>query len=130
MPWRRGDIGFELGAVVIATIVTFGAIIVTLTVGLVATAPDFATVPIIAVSLAIAVVVAVVVYPVSYTLWQAIDLIMRPPASTTITATTATASTTASAPTTSSAAGRGGAECSSASTESGHFDAVSGDEGA
>jgi predicted aspartyl protease len=121
MPWRRGDIGFELGAVVIATIVTFGAIIVTLTVGLVATAPDFATVPIIAVSLAIAVVVAVVVYPVSYTLWQAIDLIMRPPAST---ATTATASTT------SSAAGRGGAECSSASTESGHFDAVSGDEGA
>ncbi len=115
MSWRRGDIGFELGAVVIATIVTFAAIIVTLAVGLVATAPDFATIPVIVVSLAIAVVVPVIVYPMSYTLWQAIDLIMRPPAS------------TVNAPT---AVDRGRPERSSASPGTGELDAVSSDEGA
>jgi len=78
MPWRRGDVGFELGAVVVATIATFGAIIACVTIGFVVTAPDFATLPIAAVAIAISVVVPIVVYPVSYTLWQAIDLIMRP----------------------------------------------------
>jgi hypothetical protein len=131
MPWRRGDIGFELGAVVIATIVTFGAIIVTLSVGLVATAPDVATIPVIAVSLAIAVAVPVIVYPMSYTLWQAIDLIMRPPATTTgIASTASTASTTSTASTASNTVDRGRTERSTASPGPGELDAVSGDEGA
>lgn len=79
MAWRRGDVGFELGAVVIATILTFGAVIVAVAVGLVATAPDFAVVPLMVLVVVVAVVVPVAVYPVSYTLWQAIDLAMRPP---------------------------------------------------
>lgn len=78
LAWRRDDVGFELGAVVIATIVTFTAIIAAVGIGLVVTAPEFATVPVIAVAVAIAVVVPIVIYPVSYTVWQAIDLIMRP----------------------------------------------------
>lgn len=77
-PWRRGDIGFELGAVVIATIATFGAVIVAVAVGMLVTAPNFAVVPLMVLVVVIAVVVPVVVYPVSYTLWQAIDLVMRP----------------------------------------------------
>lgn len=78
LAWRRDDVGFELGAVVIATIVTFTAIIAAVAIGLVITAPEFATVGVIAVALAIAVVVPIVIYPISYTVWQAVDLIMRP----------------------------------------------------
>jgi hypothetical protein len=59
MPWRRSDVGFELGAMTVNIMVTFGLIVVALVVA--------------------ATVVPVVLYPVSYTLWQALDLAMRPP---------------------------------------------------
>lgn len=78
-PWRRADVGFELGAVTVTTIVTFGLVVVVTAVAMVATAPDFAVMEIMIGLVVMAIVVPVVIYPSSYTLWQALDLAMRPP---------------------------------------------------
>lgn len=79
MPWRRGDVGFELGAVTVTSIVTLGAVVVGVATGLILTAPDFAVMEIMIGLVIVAVVMPIVVYPISYTLWQACDLAMRPP---------------------------------------------------
>jgi uncharacterized protein (DUF983 family) len=71
--WRRGYEGFELGALAVSTVVCFGALVV------VATAPDVAVLPLVRILGVGAILLPVVVYPVSYTIWQAIDLAMRPP---------------------------------------------------
>jgi uncharacterized protein (DUF983 family) len=78
-PWRRGDVGFELGAATVNTIITFGVIIVAGGVAMISTAPDIPTVRIVTGLVIAAVVVPVLIYPVTYTLWQAFDLAMRPP---------------------------------------------------
>jgi uncharacterized protein (DUF983 family) len=78
-PWRRGDVGFELGAATVNTIITFGVIIVGAAVAMIATSPDIPTVRIVVGLVIAAVVVPVLIYPVTYTLWQALDLVMRPP---------------------------------------------------
>jgi uncharacterized protein (DUF983 family) len=78
-PWRRGDVGFELGAVTVTTIVTFGAVVIGVAAGLILTAPDFAVLEIMIGLVVVAVVMPVLIYPISYTLWQACDLAMRPP---------------------------------------------------
>ena len=78
-PWRRGDVGFELGAATINTIITFGVIIVAGAVAMIATSPDIPTVKIVVGLVVAAVVIPVLIYPVTYTLWQALDLAMRPP---------------------------------------------------
>ena len=70
--------GHWLGALGMNTIVSIGALFVTMVVGLVATYPDIATGPLIAITVAVAVVVPLVFYPFSKTLWSAIDLAMRP----------------------------------------------------
>ena len=77
--WQRGYEGFELGAMTINIIVVFGTLIVGLIVGVVATSPDIAVVPLIAILGATAVILPIVIYPISYTLWQAVDLTMHPP---------------------------------------------------
>jgi uncharacterized protein (DUF983 family) len=77
--WRRGYEGFELGAITINIIVVFGALIVGLVIGVALTSPDIPVVPLTVSLGALAVVVPIVVYPASYTLWQAIDLAMHPP---------------------------------------------------
>jgi uncharacterized protein (DUF983 family) len=77
--WRRGYEGFELGAMAVNIIVVFGTLIVGAVVGIVITSPGIPVVPLVAVLGVIAVVLPIVLYPVSYTLWQAIDLAMRPP---------------------------------------------------
>ena len=78
-PWRRGDVGFELGAATINTIITFGVIIVSGAVAMIATSPDIPTVTIVGCLVIAAIVIPVLIYPVTYTLWQALDLAMRPP---------------------------------------------------
>ena len=77
--YRRGDDAFELGAVTANIILTFGSILVSILVLVVATAPDVPTLGIVLVSGAIALVGPALFYPVSFTLWQAIDLWMRRP---------------------------------------------------
>ncbi len=75
--WRRGDVGFELGALAIASMLTLGPLIVLLAVVLAITWPSIPVIPLLAVLLPGALVLPIVTYPLSYTVWQAIDLTFR-----------------------------------------------------
>lgn len=77
--WRRGYEGFELGALAISAIVCLGSLIVGLGIGVIATSPDIPVRQMILVLGAGAIVLPVAVYPISYTVWQAVDIAMRPP---------------------------------------------------
>ncbi|MCU0259582.1 MAG: DUF983 domain-containing protein [Ilumatobacteraceae bacterium] len=79
LSWRRDDVGFELGAATVNTIITFGLVIVGVGVSVALTLPEVPVAEIIVGLVIGALLVPVVVYPVSYTLWQAISLAMRPP---------------------------------------------------
>jgi uncharacterized protein (DUF983 family) len=77
--WHRGYEGFELGAMTISAVVCLGALVVGLAIGLIVTWPDIAVVPLLVILAPVALLLPIVVYPVSYTVWQAVDLAMRPP---------------------------------------------------
>ena len=77
--WHRGYEGFELGAMTINIVVVFGTLIIGLIAGVVVTSPDIAVVPLILVLGAVAIVLPIAIYPMSYTVWQAVDLTMHPP---------------------------------------------------
>ena len=62
----------------INTILSFGALLVVLVVGLVLTYPDIAVLPLMAGSVATALGAPLLFWPYSRTLWTAIDLMMRP----------------------------------------------------
>jgi uncharacterized protein (DUF983 family) len=76
--WHREE-GFELGAVTMNTIVTFGALTIAMVVGFVRTSPDIPVLPFVLALGAVAVVVPVVIYPFTYTMWLAFDLAVHPP---------------------------------------------------
>ncbi len=76
--WRREE-GFELGAVTMNTIVTFGAITVAMTAGLIITSPDIPVLPFVLIMFVVALVVPVAIYPFTYTMWLAFDLAVHPP---------------------------------------------------
>jgi uncharacterized protein (DUF983 family) len=78
LAWRREE-GFELGAVTVNTIVTFGALTVAMAVGFVMTSPDIPVLPFVLSLAAVAVVVPIVIYPFTYTMWFAFDLAVHPP---------------------------------------------------
>ena len=63
----------------ISIIVVFGALVVGAGIGIALTVPDVAVVQLLVILAICAVVMPVLVYPVSYTLWQAVDLAMHPP---------------------------------------------------
>ena len=67
-----------LGAMTMNVIVTFFLLALVIVVGTVASYPDIAVVPMVTSGLAIAVGWPVFFYPMSYTLWAAVDLAMRP----------------------------------------------------
>lgn len=77
--WQRGYEGFELGAMTISAIVCLGALIGALAVAIAVTWPDLPVVGLLVVLGVGALALPVVVYPVSYTVWQAVDLVMHPP---------------------------------------------------
>ena len=70
--------GFMLGAMTMNVIVTFFLLAVDIVVGTVVTYPDIAAVPMVVVGLVVAVVWPVFFYPMTYTLWAAVDLLMHP----------------------------------------------------
>jgi hypothetical protein len=70
--------GHWLGAVGINTIVSLGAVLVALVVGLIATFPELPLLPLIAANVTVAVVAPILFHPVSRTLWTAVDIAMRP----------------------------------------------------
>ncbi|HUF98425.1 MAG TPA: DUF983 domain-containing protein [Ilumatobacter sp.] len=77
--FRRGDDAFELGAITANIILTFGLMLMTILVLVVATSPDIAVWPITITAVCIGLLGPVLFYPASFTLWQAIDLVMRRP---------------------------------------------------
>lgn len=63
----------------INAVLVLGTLLVAMTIGVALTLPDV-DVPVLLAILGVgAVVLPVLVYPVGYTLWQAVDLAMRPP---------------------------------------------------
>lgn len=76
--WRRGDVGFELGAAAIAAILTLGPLILALGIILAITWPTVAVLPLLVVLGAAAVILPIITYPLSYTIWQSLDVLMRP----------------------------------------------------
>lgn len=77
--YRRGDHAFELGAVTANIILTFGTILVTILLTVVLTLPDVSVPWVVGAAAGVAVFGPALFYPISFTLWQAIDLWMRPP---------------------------------------------------
>ena len=70
--------GHWIGAIGLNTIVSFGALLVTMIVGVALTIPDIPAVPLTIASLAVAAVVPTLFHPISRTLWTAVDIGMRP----------------------------------------------------
>lgn len=70
--------GQRAGALGMNTIVTFALLGVVVVVGLVITYPEFDVSVLLPVAVAVAVVTPIVFYPFSRTLWNSIDLAMRP----------------------------------------------------
>lgn len=62
-----------------AAIIVMGPLMVALGVTLAILWPDVPVVPLLAVFLPTGLIMPIVLYPVSYTMWQAIDVMMRPP---------------------------------------------------
>jgi uncharacterized protein (DUF983 family) len=77
--YRRGDAAFELGATTANIMLTFGTLLIAILVLVTLTAPDVPVGLVTIVGAGIALVGPAVYYPISYTLWQAIDLWMRRP---------------------------------------------------
>lgn len=77
--YRRGDHAFELGANTANIILTFGSVLVSIVIVVLLTIPTIRVLPTVAVAGFFALVGPLMYYPISYTLWQAIDLSMRPP---------------------------------------------------
>jgi uncharacterized protein (DUF983 family) len=77
--WRRGDEAFELGATTANIILTFLTILISILVAVVVTWPEVPTAVLIVIIGSLAVLGPALWYPVSFTLWQAIDLFMRRP---------------------------------------------------
>jgi uncharacterized protein (DUF983 family) len=77
--YRRGDEAFELGAVTANIILTFGGILLAFLLAVLFTVPDVSVAWLVGAPAAVALLGPLLFYPVSFTLWQAIDLTMRRP---------------------------------------------------
>ena len=77
--YRRGDEAFELGALTANIILTFSSLLGTVLVLVVLTAPDIPVLGVMIAAGAVGLFGPAVFYPVSFTLWQAVDLWMRRP---------------------------------------------------
>ena len=71
--------GFELGAASTMAIITLGPLMVLLGIMVAITWPGVAVVPTFVVLGTLAVVLPLVTYGSSYLIWQALDVVMRPP---------------------------------------------------
>lgn len=76
--WRRDYEGYELGAAAVAAIICMGPLMLVLGGVMALTWPDF-PIPQLLISLgAGGIILPILLYPSSYTMWQAIDILMRP----------------------------------------------------
>lgn len=72
------EAGHWVGSLGLNTVISFGALLVTIVTGVVLTAPDVAVAPVTAAGVAVAVLLPVLIFPLTRTLWAAVDLMMRP----------------------------------------------------
>ena len=79
LEWRRGDVGYELGAAAITAIITFGPLMLVLGAMVAVTWPDVAVGPMFVVLAVLAVALPLLRYGSAYCMWQAIDIMMREP---------------------------------------------------
>jgi len=70
--------GHFIGAVGMNTIITIAALMGSIAVGMIITAPDMAVVPILIVAISITIVLPIVIHPMCRMLWTAIHLLMQP----------------------------------------------------
>lgn len=70
--------GHWIGAIGINTIVSFGILLITVVVSLIATFPDFPVGRLMIFAAVVSIIVPSVFFPASRTMWTAIDLAMRP----------------------------------------------------
>lgn len=75
--WQRNAEGFQLGAAAINIILTGGSLLTVMAVGVILTYPEVPTWPLIAIVGSVALLVGIGGYPMSYTMWFAIDLFMN-----------------------------------------------------
>ncbi len=75
--FERED-GHWVGSLGFNTVISFGALLLTIVIGVVMTAPDIAVVPLTVAAVAVAVFTPLAMFPFSRTLWSAVDLMMRP----------------------------------------------------
>lgn len=76
--WERNYEGFMLGAMAISFVTTGGSLLITMGAGVILTYPDVALVPVLGSTVLVTLLVGVGGYPISYTVWQAVDLSLRP----------------------------------------------------
>ncbi len=75
--WQRNAEGFQLGAAAINIILTGGSLLAVMAIGVIVTYPEVPTWPLIAIVGSVALLVGIGGYPMSYTMWFAIDLFMN-----------------------------------------------------
>ena len=75
--WQRNAEGFQLGAAAINIILTGGSLLTVMAIGVIVTYPEVPTWPLIAIVGSVALLVGIGGYPMSYTMWFAIDLFMN-----------------------------------------------------
>ena len=79
LKWRRDDVGYELGAATMTAMITFGPLMLILG-GMVAwTWPEVYVGPMFVVLAVLAVALPFFTYGPAYCMWQAIDILLRPP---------------------------------------------------
>ena len=76
LAWERGYEGYELGAATMGVFLTFGSIIFWMVLSVIV---GVALVPLLLVAGVLAVGVPVLGYPLTYTVWQGVDLFIRAP---------------------------------------------------
>ena len=74
--WERGYEGYELGAATMGVFMTFGSIIVWMVISVLA---GVSLVPLLVVAGVLAITVPILGYPLTYTIWQGVDLTIRAP---------------------------------------------------
>lgn len=74
--WERGYEGYELGAATMGVFITFGSIIFWLVLSVII---GVDLVPLLIVAGVLAVCLPILAYPLTYTVWQGVDLFIRAP---------------------------------------------------
>ena len=79
MSVQRGQDGFELGAASVNAILCLGVLIAAAGISIITTYPEVAVRPLVIVLGVAAVLLPILLYPLTYTIWFAIELMMEPP---------------------------------------------------